>query len=456
MSVPLLNGALIDLDITDVAFGGAGVARHHDFVVMVPRSAPGDRLRVRVLATHPTYAEGRIEAILDPSADRIAPACMHFPACGGCAYQHVTSSRHTEIKARQVRETLRRLGGLRDVQVLEPIAAPSSYAYRNHIELTPLRDSEGRPRLGYHAADDPATIFPVSECPIARPVLEKLRQRLDDLLRLSSIRPFDMSTGRGYLRRVVLRSSVRDETLLEFWTTTRNPQPLVPLLEGLRRHPGLRGIVQIVHRGSTREPRRAPSLLRGKPFLREELLGLKLDIPAGSFAQTHPAMSGALYEEALGALGEVRGEACLDLFCGAGALSILMERRGAREVIGVEVDPAGAQAASNNARRAGCTHCRFVHAEAGKTLEGLGPPLTGGAFSRAILNPPRSGLKTRTLQQLVSLKPKRLVYVSCNPATLARDLRRLVDSGYTLEHVRPLDLFPQTAHVETVAALSRD
>ncbi|MCZ6778656.1 MAG: 23S rRNA (uracil(1939)-C(5))-methyltransferase RlmD [Acidobacteria bacterium] len=455
MSAPLSIGALVDLDITDIAFGGSGVARYHGFVVMVPRSAPGDRVRARVSATHPTYAEGRIEAILDPSPDRIAPRCSHFPSCGGCAYQHIATSRLTEIKAGQVRETLRRLGGLHDVQLLDPIAAPSAYAYRNRIELTPLQDSEGRPCLGYHSADNPSTVFPVRECPIARPVLEKLRERLDGLLRLSSIRPFEPRTGRGYLRRVVLRSSVRDETLLEFWTTTQNPGPLMPLVKGLRQHPGLRGIVQVQDRGIAREPKRGPFPLWGKTFLREEILGLRLDIPAGSFAQTHSAMSGVLYEEALSALGEVRGEACLDLFCGVGALSILAERRGAREVVGVEVDPAAAQAASNNARRAGCSRCRFVQAEAGRTLEGLGPPLTGGTFSRALLNPPRNGLTTRTLEHLVSLRPERLVYISCNPATLARDLRGLVGGGYALEHVRPLDLFPQTAHVETVATLSR-
>lgn len=451
----MTSGERVEVRIEDLALGGAGVARHQGFVLLVARAVPGDHARARVVSTRPAYALAEIEELLAPSPDRVEPHCRHFEICGGCAYQNLAIARQTEAKARQVREVLRRIGHLDEPTVLEPIAAPSPYGYRNRIELTACLDAAGRTRLGFHRRDGSGEIFPVEECPIAAPPLEALRAAAGVAVAQARLAPFDTRTRCGFLRRVVLRSSARGETLVELRTSRPDPRPLRGVVESLAGHPGLRGIVQAVDRGGRRSMTSPPRLLWGKPALEDEILGLRLEVPAGAFSQTHAAMTESLYQEGMRALGEVAGRACLDLFCGVGALSLLAARAGAREVMGVEVDAGAAEAAARNARRAGAAACRFAHADVDTVLAGAPAPIGGGRFERAIVNPPRSGLSPAALGALARLGPERLAYLSCDPATLARDLRALTASGYRVEWVRPLDLFPQTAHVETATCLVR-
>lgn len=455
MASPLSAGASVDLRIDDVAFGGAGVGRHEGLVVLVPRTAPGDRLRARIVASHLTYAVGEVVEILEPSGERVAPRCRHFERCGGCAYQHLPASRQAEIKTEQVRQALRRIGRLEDPPLLEPIPAPAPYAYRTRVDLTACRDGRGRIRLGYHRRDAPGEALPVEECAIAAPPLEALRPRVEEALLEARIAPFDTRTRRGFLRRVALRCSSGGQTLVELRTARADPRPLRAVVSRLVRLPGLRGVVQVLDRGGRRGAGAPARVLWGESTLEESVLGLRVEFPAGAFAQTHAAMTEALYREAVRAVGEISGRAALDLFCGAGALSLLLARAGASEVVGVEADPGAVAAASRNARRAGARACRFVNARVERALSSLLPPAGGGRFERAVVNPPRSGMSAGALALLVRLGPTRIGYVSCDPATLARDLRRFGESGYRVEWVRPLDLFPQTAHIETVTALAR-
>lgn len=455
MPGPLIPGQSIEIRVTDLAFGGAGVGRHEGFVVLVPCAAPGDRLRARVVTARPGYAVGRLVDLIEPAPDRVPPRCRHFDECGGCAYQHLPGPRQARIKASQVREALRRIGGLGDPPVLDPIPAPSGYAYRTRVDLTAFLDARGRARLGYHRREAPGQAFPVEECAIAAPGLEALRARVAEALLRARVPPFDTRTRRGLLRRVVLRASARGDTLIELRTARAAAQPLRGLLAALAGAPGLRGIVRVLDRGGRRSLCGPARVLWGRATLEDEVLGLRLEFPAGAFAQTHAAMVETLYREALRAAGGVSGRACLDLFCGVGALSLLLARAGAREVVGVEADLAAVQAASRNARRAGLGACRFVHAQVERALRSLSVPASGGRFETAVVNPPRSGLSVEALRRLLRLGPARVAYVSCDPSTLARDLKRLAAGGYRLEWTRPLDLFPQTAHVETVSALAR-
>lgn len=446
----------MELLVSELAFGGAGVARHDGFVVLVPRTVPGDQVCARIVASHPGYATGRVEEILVPSPDRVAPRCRHFDLCGGCAYQHLPPLLQAQTKANQVREALHRIGARLEPAVLDPITAPSAFGYRTRVELTAFAEPGNRIRLGYHRQDRPGEVFAVEECAIAAPAIETLRARLDEALGRSHLTPFDTRTRRGFLRRVVLRCSSTGDTLVELRTARPDPRPLKALVADLISFPGLQGIVQVLDRGGRRSISGPSHLLWGRSTLRETLAGLRLEFPAGAFAQTHAAMMEILYREALRAAGDATGRACLDLFCGAGALSLLLERAGAREVMGIESDGSAAGAASRNARANAATRCRFVHAEVESALQEPPSPATGGRFELAVLNPPRPGLSARALQLLVRMAPECLAYVSCDPATLARDLRRLAEAGYRIDWVRPLDLFPQTAHVETVSALVRN
>jgi 23S rRNA (uracil1939-C5)-methyltransferase len=409
---------------------------------------------VRITSSRSAHAVGEIEEVLEPSPVRVPPPCRHFSICGGCAYQHLPVELQTELKSRQVADALKRIGHIENPPLLPALSSPLPYSYRTRLELTACRDARGGTRLGFHRGDAVGVVFPVEACPIAAPALEELRRRLDGLLQASRIAPFDTRTRRGYLRRVVLRASSAGDTLVELRTATLDSRPLKELAAALRDHARLRGVVQVLDRGGRPAIGAVPHPLWGVTDLEETLLGVKLSFPAGAFAQTHAALAPALYEEALGALGDVRGQRCLDLFCGVGALSILMARSGALAVLGVEMEAAAAGAASSNARRAGVTACRFIQGDVESALAGISGSGDAGGFSHAVVNPPRNGLSALALQRLLRVAPRRIIYVSCDPATLARDLRKMCAGAYRLESVRPVDLFPQTAHIECVAALS--
>jgi 23S rRNA (uracil1939-C5)-methyltransferase len=429
------------------------VARHHGYVLLVPLTAPGDRVRVRVLEARPGYATARLEQILEPSPHRVEPRCRHFAECGGCAYQHIAPGPQTEAKAAQVREALRRIGRLGEPPVLEPFHPPSPYAYRTRIDLTVVRDPRGVSRLGYHRRGA-GSALPIDECAIAAPPLEALRAHLDRLLGPLQIEPFDTRARRGLLRRVVLRSCSGGDTLVELRAARAGTPAVERLASALAGWPGLLGVTEAEDRGGRRSLTGPARLLWGRNCLEEEIGGMRIEFPAGSFVQTHGPMIERLYGEALRALGPVPGRACLDLFCGAGPLSLLLARAGAREVLGIEAEKSSAEAASANARRAGITVCRFAQAQVEAALAGPLAPWSGGRFELLVANPPRAGLSRAALEGIVLAAPERMAYVSCDPATLARDLRLLGEAGLRLEWARPIDLFPQTAHVETVAALS--
>jgi 23S rRNA (uracil1939-C5)-methyltransferase len=353
-----------------------------------------------------------------------------------------------------VREALRRIGRFADPPLLETIPAPSPYAYRTRIDLTVVRDPAGHPRLGYHRRDEPGRGLPIGECAIAAPALEALRSRVDTLLRRQEVEPFDPRSRRGLLRRVVLRCSSRGDTLVELRVARAGDPALRRLAAELAVHPGLIGVTEAVDRGGRRSLSGPARPLWGTAALEEEIGGLRLEFPAGAFVQTHASMVDLLYREALRALGEIRGRACLDLFCGAGPLSLLIARAGAREVLGIEAERSAAEAASRNARRLGVAVCRFSEARAEAALAAPPAPLSGGRFELMVANPPRAGLSPAALEGIVRAAPERMAYLSCDPATLARDLRRLAEAGHRLEWARPIELFPQTGHIETVAALS--
>jgi 23S rRNA (uracil1939-C5)-methyltransferase len=281
-----------------------------------------------------------------------------------------------------------------------------------------------------------------------------LRARVDSLIGQLRIEPFDTLSRRGLLRRVVLRCSSRGDTLVELRAARAGAPAVKRLASALAGYPGLLGVTEAVDRGGRRSLVGSARLLWGQGCLEEEIGGMRLEFPAGAFVQTHGSMIERLYREALRALGQVSGRACLDLFCGAGPLSLLLARGGAREVLGVEAEKSSAEAASRNARRARVGVCRFAQAQVEGALAGPPAPLTGGRFELLLANPPRAGLSRAALEGIVRAAPERMSYLSCDPATLARDLRFLGEAGFRLEWVRPIDLFPQTAHVEAVAALS--
>jgi len=399
-----------------MAHGGSALGRFENQVIFVPYAIPGERVRVEIAEAHARWARARLVEVLAPSPQRVEPPCPHFGQgkCGGCQFQHIDYEAQAEFKREIVADQLGRIGGLPDVRVLDIIGAAEPWSYRNHVQfsLTP----EGR--LGFLRADS-HDVLPVQECLLLDPLLDDLWAALDmewpQLHRLS----LRCGSATGDQLAVFELNDYEDFDIeVDFAVSC-----VLLLADG-----------EVV-------------VLMGTPFLVEHVAGRDYRISAGSFFQVNTAGAEALVALVRDYLAPQGDEILLDLYCGVGLFGLALADSVDR-VVGVESDPSAAADFRHNAR--GLGHVELAEGEAQQML-----PRIGGPVDLAVLDPPRAGAGEAVVAELARLSPRRIVYVSCDPATLARDARHLVDAGYALAEVQPVDLFPQTFHIESVALFTR-
>jgi 23S rRNA (uracil1939-C5)-methyltransferase len=417
---------MLELLITSLSHAGEGIARHEGRVVFVPFALPGERVRVELIEEKKAYARARLLEVLTSSPDRLEPRCPHHfsisnpqslvSACGGCQLQHLAYPEQLVFKQNQVIEQLRRIGGWPEAEaralVRPALPSPQTFGYRNQMQfaLTP----EGRP--GLHAVWSD-TIVPIRECHIAAPAIMELFARL-------AIEPAPE------IERLTLRAGA-DDALIVFEAAAGAPELEIdfPVSVALLRPDG------------------TSLALAGRDYLVETVKGRDFRISAGSFFQVNTALAERLVDEVLQALELRGGETVLDVYCGVGLFSAFVAPLAAR-VIGIEsFEPAVDDAAVNLDE---FENVEIYNASAEDVL-----PALALRVDAAVLDPPRAGCAPAALDALLALAPTRIVYVSCDPATLARDAGRLAVGGYRLDFVQPLDMFPQTYHVESVARFSR-
>jgi 23S rRNA (uracil1939-C5)-methyltransferase len=448
----LAPGREIEVDIVDLAFGGRGVARSGGVVLFAAGGLPGESARVRIDRVRRGYAEGRVVRILRAAPGRVSPRCAHYDLCGGCALQHLDPRAQGPAKERQVGDLLRRIGGLGEVPVRLAAVPDDAWRYRFRVDFDWDRDRKGTAILGLHGRMRPHGVVPIDDCLLVSEGANRAAGVVLDQARRLRLQPWDRRRRRGLLRRLTLQEARGTSEMLATLETGRGDSPaLHALAESLRRRtPRLVGVVR--REFDKRDDRVGTSILWGRDHLYEEVDGDRFRVPAASFFQPHVGASASLRKEALVALRPRPGERILELFCGVGFLTLPVART-VREVVATEADPDAVRAARDNAAAAGVGNCRFVGGDVRTTLPGL---LSEGGWDALLLDPPRTGLPRETTGALQSKGPSRLAYVSCDPATLARDLKGLVmQGGYRVEGVVALDLFPQTAHVECVASLAR-
>jgi tRNA/tmRNA/rRNA uracil-C5-methylase (TrmA/RlmC/RlmD family) len=391
-------GGIFDVEAHGTSLGGRVVARLSDGrVCFVHGGIPGEQLRIRLTAMKKSFAEADLVEVLTASPDRLAPPCPIYGRCGGCQYQHVAYPRQVELKTRQLTDALQRIGGVRVSAIDEVHASPSPWAYRNRIELHPAGKG-----YGFVTVDD-HTILPITTCPIARPEVNA------EIARLPS------AAGLAEATRVSIR-----------WA------------------PG---------NGAVTSLRETPEEL---PWRLEHVGGKPYAVPTGSFAQVHTEVAEILFKLIGRWLSPLTAQRIIDAYCGAGFLGLAVTDR---PVLGLELDASSVEAARQNAETRGlaATHT-YLAGNVDALLEAQLAPAAAGTAAPStcvILDPPRAGCGAGTISALGRQKPAWLLYVSCDPATLARDLKVLMPLGYRVERTALLDMFPQTAHFESVVLLAR-
>ncbi len=433
------RGELLDLEVDSLAFGGRGVARVGGFVVFVAGGLPGDRVRAEVTKAKSRFAEARAVELLQGGADRVANRCTHEgEPCPGAPWQGLDYERQLVHKRDQVDEALRRIGGLDGFELEEIEPALEQWRYRNKLEYSwGLRGEETI--LGFHAPGRWDLIVGVEDCLLGSERGNAARNEVREWARAEAVAPFDRAGGKGVLCNLVVREGRRTGQLQTRLVTTpsRFPKPPVDLHTVIE--PGA---------GSSDGPTGA----LGEETLREKLCGLDFEISHNAFFQTNTEMAERLYGVAAEFAALSGGERLFDLYCGIGTIGLSMASR-AGEVWGLELIPQAIADAERNAELNGIGNARFL---AGSARTGLRPLVEqAGKPDVVLLDPPRAGLSQKIVRRVLECEAKRIVYVSCNPTTLAPNAAQMVEAGYRLKRVRPVDMFPQTPHIECVALLER-
>ena len=441
------RGEELELTVESLAFGGAGVARHDGYVVFVAGAIPGDRVLARVGKAKRAYAEATTVEVLAASPERVAPQAAH----PGAPWQVLPYERQLEVKQAQVDDALRRLGRL-DGFELEPIvAAEQTWRYRNKLEYSFGTDPAGRLICGFHAPGRWDEIVEVTDCLLASEPANALRERLVTWCRDQGLAAHDRRTGEGILRHLIVREGRRTGELQARLITAPGELDTVGLAGAAEPVDGLLwtridSVAETTQGGET-------ELIAGTDRLEEQLGGMRIMLSPGAFLQTNTEMAERLYAVAID-YAALRGiERVYDLYSGIGTIALALAPRVAT-VWGLELVPEAVADAIANAKLNEITNVRFFAGDVRLAMRDL--VAEAGRPDLVVVDPPRSGLSQKVVRRIIEASPSRIVYVSCNPTTLAPNAAQLVQAGYRLTRVRPVDMFPHTPHIECVAALVRD
>jgi 23S rRNA (uracil1939-C5)-methyltransferase len=443
----------LELTIDRLAYGGNGVARLNGFVVFVRRGLPGDTVRARVTKVQRRHAEALATEVVKPSPLRVEAPCAHYPACGGCRFQDLAYQTQVEAKHEQVADALQRIGGVPEPP-LEPIVpAEEIFHYRNKLEYSFTQLEDG-PALGFHKAGRWDDVLEVEKCWLTTDLGNAIRNAVRDWARGDRLVAYDQSEHTGYLRHLVVREGRNTgQALVQLVTAPGERFDTGGFVDTLRQFPEVRSIHWAVNETEAEVTNLPSRLLWGDEAIEEQLCGLRFRVRPNAFLQTNTKMAERLYGIAREYAALTGGETVYDLYCGIGTIGLVLAGD-ALTVWGIEVSEESVACALENAELNGIGNAAFFAGNVGQSLEDL--HARSGDPDVVVVDPPRAGLAGKALRRLGEIGAPRVVYVSCNPTTLAADVKRLRDDyGYTLRRTRPVDLFPHTPHVESVSLLER-
>ncbi|MBC2025398.1 23S rRNA (uracil(1939)-C(5))-methyltransferase RlmD [Listeria booriae] len=452
MGAPVKKNDCLDAVFEDLTHDGNAVAKIDGYPIFVPQGLPDEIAQIKVLKTNKNYGFGKIIELTKESADRVTPPCLVYSQCGGCQLQHLSYDGQLRMKQKQVAQVMKRIGK-QDVEVLPTLGMENPWNYRNKAQV-PVGFVNGRLVAGFYQQRS-HQIIDMNTCLIQQEENNEVIQTARAVFAKYHVEPYDETTRKGVLRHLMTRfATTTGELMLVIVTTKLNfPNKEEILAELQQSIPELTSLVQNVNTANTNVIFGEQTVvLAGREYIMDTIHGISFAISARSFYQVNPEQTEILYTEALKLAGLTGEETVIDAYCGIGSISLCLAKE-AKHVYGVEIVPQAIEDARANAKLNKMDNVTFA---VGKAEEVIPDWFKQGIKADVlVVDPPRKGCDDALLQTILKMKPKRVVYVSCNPATLARDMLVLTEGGYEAKMVQPVDMFPQTTHVECVTVLKR-
>lgn len=447
---PVAMNQVYSVEITDLGIHGEGIGRVEDFTLFVQGALPGEIVTAKITAVKKSYAVGKLVSIEKKAENRVIPTCPVYESCGGCQISHLAYEGQLDIKYRHVRDVVERIAGETGALVKPVLPAARPFAYRNKMAV-PAGIVGGKAELGYYRQGS-HDIISVSDCGILQEENNKLLHFAKRFIEQYHISVYNEKTGKGSFRHLMGRVGNDGKVMAVLVTATKELPAEKQWISEIKKE--LPEVVSIVHNIQDHKGNvilgQKTRILWGKETLTASLCGLQFEVSAHSFFQVHPTQAEILYEKALEYADLKGGETVIDAYCGTGTISLCLAKK-AKRVLGIEIVKPAIENAKKNAETNGITNAEFYAADAGKLMpelhkKGLCPDVI-------VMDPVRAGCGEEVLKAAAGMNPKRIVYVSCNPSTFARDAKILKSEGYETKEIQPVDMFPQTMHVECVALI---
>lgn len=439
----------IILEITDITTEGSGIGRSEGMAVFVPLTAVGDKAKVKILKVKKTYAYGKLIELITPSAERIENDCPHFSKCGGCVFRHISYTAESSLKSNKVYEAIKRIGGI-DLKP-QPIMSLNPDRYRNKAQY-PVSQNGGVGFYAFHSH----RIIECKDCILQPQVFSQITKKVSEWVTENNISIYDEQNHKGLLRHIYIRKAEQtDEIMVVFVINGKNLPFSEKIIDSIKSvcKSDLKSVQININKENTNVILgKECKTLYGSDYITDILCGVKVRLSALSFYQVNHAMAEKLYEKAC-EYAKPKGKNIIDLYCGAGTIGLSMAKE-AKSIIGVEIIPEAIEDAKFNAKNNRIENARFICADASSAAEQLAKENIKA--DTVIVDPPRKGCAKEVIEIIANnFSPENVVYVSCDPATLARDIKIFDELGYKLKEYTPADLFPRTSHVETVCCLLR-
>ncbi|WP_430510476.1 23S rRNA (uracil(1939)-C(5))-methyltransferase RlmD [Gottfriedia solisilvae] len=449
--LPVEKNQFLEVEFIDLTHEGHGVAKVEGYPIFVPNALPGEKATIKVIKTSKGYGFGKVVELQNQSPVRVEPVCSIYNQCGGCQTQHISYEGQLDAKYKQVTEVMKRIGKLEDVVIHPVLGMENPWSYRNKAQV-PVGELEGGLVVGFYQKRS-HEIIPMNECFIQGKENDEMIQDVKDICDELKIEPYNEQTHKGILRHIMARyGHFTNESMLVLVTNKVNfPKKEELVSKIVEKYPNITSIIQNVNNEKTNVILGNQTfVLFGSETIKDKIGDITFEISARSFYQVNPTQTKVLYDKALEYANLNGNETVIDAYCGIGSISLFLAQK-AKKVYGVEIVPEAIEDAKRNATINQMTNVEF---EVGKAEEVIPNWYKQGIKAEVlVVDPPRKGCDEALLNTIIDMKPSKVVYVSCNPSTLARDLRVLEDGGYETVQIQPVDMFPHTSHVECCALL---